>query len=310
MPKTLIRIATRKSVLALWQANYVKELLEQNHPGVTIELVGITTTGDQIIDKSLAKIGGKGLFLKELEHALLTHAADIAVHSMKDVPAEVTPELCIAAICKRAEVRDAFVSNRFATVAELPSGAVVGTSSLRRQAQLLAFRPDLQIKTLRGNVDTRLRKLDNQEFDAIILAAAGLQRLGLQHRISQLLPIDFMLPAVGQGAVGIECRNDDKAIQQLLTCLHDPITYTCLQAERAVTQRLMGGCHVPIAAYANYNNGSITLRALVGTPNGKKIISAQGVVNSDNAIELGTDLAEQLLTQGAQQILQELDEYE
>ncbi|MFZ2320968.1 MAG: hydroxymethylbilane synthase, partial [Pseudomonas sp.] len=245
-----IRIATRKSALALWQAEYVKACLEQAHPGLLVSLVPMVSRGDKLLDAPLAKIGGKGLFVKELETALLDNEADIAVHSMKDVPMDFPEGLGLFCICEREDPRDAFVSNTFASLDELPAGSVVGTSSLRRQAQLLALRPDLKIHFLRGNVNTRLAKLDAGEYDAIILAAAGLIRLGFGARIRASISVEASLPAGGQGAVGIECRSADAEIHALLAPLHHRETALRVTAERALNKHLNGGCQVPIACYA------------------------------------------------------------
>jgi hydroxymethylbilane synthase len=270
--KTL-RIATRKSPLALWQAEFVKANLLKHHPHLKIELVTFTTQGDKILDVPLAKIGGKGLFVKELEAAMLAGEADLAVHSMKDVPMECPEGLAITTICQREDPTDAFVSNRFASLEDLPQGAIVGTSSLRRQCQLRALRPDLIIRDLRGNVGTRLGRLDNNEYDAIILASAGLKRLGLEARLRQQLT--QLLPAVGQGAVGIETRINDTELHQLLAPLHHPQTALCVQAERAMNRRLQGGCQVPIAGFATIDNQTLTLKALVGSIDGHQIIHQQ-----------------------------------
>lgn len=297
-----IRIATRKSPLALWQAEYVKSNLLKLHPHLTIELVTFTTQGDKILDVPLAKIGGKGLFVKELEAAMLAGEADLAVHSMKDVPMECPEGLAITTICEREDPTDAFVSNRFATLDDLPQGAVVGTSSLRRQCQLRALRPDLVIRDLRGNVGTRLGRLDNNEYDAIILASAGLKRLGLEARIAQRLT--QLLPAVGQGAVGIETRFNDTELHQILAPLHHQPTALCVQAERAMNRRLQGGCQVPIAGYATLDNQTITLNALVGSIDGKQIIHQQAQSQDLLAVEaLGEQVATGLLNQGAAAIL-------
>ena len=251
LEKTL-KIATRQSPLALWQANYVKDRLQQQYPDLTVELVPMVTKGDVILDSPLAKIGGKGLFVKELENALLNKEADIAVHSMKDVPMQFPEGLGLAVICQREDPRDAFVSHSYRTFTELPQGAVVGTSSLRRQCQLKALRPDLDIRSLRGNVGTRLSKLDNGDYDAIILASAGLIRLGLADRIASFIDIEQSLPAAGQGAVGIECRTDDVQVQALLAPLADAETTYCVRAERAMNNHLQGGCQVPIGGYASH----------------------------------------------------------
>ncbi len=300
---TEIRIATRESALAMWQAYYVKAQLESAHPSVNVVLVPMTTKGDQILDTPLAKIGGKALFVKELEVAMLEDRADIAVHSMKDVPVEFPDGLMLNTICEREDPRDAFVSNHHANFDELPEGAVVGTSSLRRQCQLKSLRPDLVIKDLRGNVNTRLRKLDEGQYDAIILAAAGLIRLEMPERIKQYLPTELLLPANGQGAVGIECRSNDTEIKQLLAALEDAPTRARVLAERAMNRGLEGGCQVPIGSYAEIEGDTISLRGLVGSLDGKTIIrdSIEGPVS--NAEALGAELANKLLAQGADVIL-------
>ncbi len=297
-----LRIATRKSPLALWQAEFVKANLLKHHPHLQIELVTFTTQGDKILDTPLAKIGGKGLFVKELEVAMLEGRADLAVHSMKDVPMECPDGLAITTICEREDPTDALVSNRFASLAALPQGAIVGTSSLRRQCQLRALRPDLVILDLRGNVGTRLGRLDNGEYDAIILASAGLKRLGLQERIRQALT--ELLPAVGQGAVGIESRTDDAELLALLAPLHHETTAMCVHAERAMNRRLQGGCQVPIAGYATIDQQVLTLQALVGSVDGQRIIRYQAQTVNLQAVEaLGEQVANGLLTQGAAEIL-------
>lgn len=305
MTETL-RIATRQSPLALWQANFVKQALEQHFPNLVVELVTMVTKGDIILDTPLAKIGGKGLFVKELELALLEGRADIAVHSMKDVPMFFPEGLGLAVICEREDPRDAFVSNQYASLAALPAGAVVGTSSLRRQCQLMAAYPHLQIKSLRGNVGTRLGKLDNGEYDAIILAAAGLIRLGLAERIRSFIPIEQSLPAAGQGAVGIETRLNDTRILNYVSVLHHPATAACVMAERAMNTRLQGGCQVPIGGFARLNGEEIQLDALVGALDGSTIIRAGGQGRIDQAVQLGEAVAEQLLAQGADRILAEV----
>lgn len=297
-----IRIATRKSPLALWQAEHVKANLLKHHPHLQVELLTFTTQGDKILDVPLAKIGGKGLFVKELETAMLAGEADLAVHSMKDVPMECPEGLAITTICEREDPTDAFVSNKFNSLDDLPLGAIVGTSSLRRQCQLRALRPDLVINDLRGNVGTRLGRLDSNEYDAIILASAGLKRLGLESRIAQSLT--QLLPAVGQGAVGIETRINDSALHQLLAPLHHQATALCVQAERAMNRRLQGGCQVPIAGYATLSDTTVTLNALVGSTDGKKVIYQQGQTRDLLAVEaLGQQVASGLLAQGAAEIL-------
>ncbi|MEC4022644.1 hydroxymethylbilane synthase [Pseudomonas fulva] len=301
-----IRIATRKSALALWQAEYVKARLEQAHPGLKVSLVPMVSRGDKLLDAPLAKIGGKGLFVKELETALLEHEADIAVHSMKDVPMDFPEGLGLYCICEREDPRDAFVSNRFDSLQSLPAGSIVGTSSLRRQTQLLARRPDLQIRLLRGNVNTRLAKLDAGDYDAIILAAAGLIRLGFEARITDSISVDDSLPAGGQGAVGIECRSADAEIHALLAPLHHLDTADRVVAERALNKRLNGGCQVPIACYAVLEQDQLWLRGLVGHPDGGTLLVAQARAPRLQAEALGMQVAEDLLNQGAEAILKEV----
>ena len=301
-----LRIATRKSQLALWQAEYVREVLLQYHPDLNVELVKMTTQGDKILDTPLAKVGGKGLFVKELEAGLLSGDADIAVHSMKDVPVELPEGLHLSVICPREDPRDAFVSNDYASFESLPKGARLGTSSLRRQCQLAAQRPDLNIIDLRGNVNTRLQKLDAGDYDAIILAAAGLKRLGMQDRITETLSPEISLPAIGQGAVGIECRVDDDWVNELLAPLNDRDTAIRVRAERALNHRLQGGCQVPIAGYAELAHGVILLRGLVGTVDGSKIIHGEIAGQPEDAEYLGRVLAEDLLARGADEILESL----
>ena len=298
-----IVIATRESPLALWQAEFIKAELEDLHPGLTVELLGMTTRGDQILDSPLSKIGGKGLFVKELETALLDGRADMAVHSMKDVPMHFPEGLGLAVICQREDPCDAFVSNKFKTLSEVAQGAVVGTSSLRRQCQLQEARPDLVIKSLRGNVNTRLRKMDEGEYDAIILASSGLKRLGMHDRIAEVISPEQSLPAVGQGALGIETRSDDQQIIELLEPLSHRISSNCVRAERAMNNRLNGGCQVPIAGYAVQADGEIYLRALVGSPDGKRILRAEGRAKVKEAEQLGEAIADALLAQGAGDIL-------
>ena len=304
----IIRIATRKSPLALWQAEHVAEALRRAHPGLRVEILGMTTRGDKILDAPLAKIGGKGLFVKELEQGLLEGSADIAVHSTKDVPVELPEGLFLPVILEREDPRDAFVSNRYEQLADLPQGARVGTSSLRRQCQLAARRPDLDIQPLRGNVNTRLAKLDSGEFDAILLAAAGLMRLGFEERIRSRLSIDESLPAIGQGAVGIECRTGDARVLVLLAPLHHPDSATRVWAERAMNRRLQGGCQVPIAGHAVLKGDELWMRGLVGTPDGACLLVAEHQVPRAQAEELGMQVADDLIAQGAHAILQALAE--
>ena len=301
-----IRIATRKSPLALWQANFVKQNLLLAHKDLTVELIPMVTQGDIILDSPLSKIGGKGLFVKQLEQAILNNEADIAVHSIKDIPAQFPEGLMLAAICQRDEVRDAFVANKYASLNDLPEGAIVGTSSLRRQCQLRSHFPHLIIKDLRGNVGTRLNKLDDEQYDAIILASVGLKRLSLEHRITQYIDTDLMLPAVGQGAIGIESRTDDKQILDIISVLDDKESRACIQAERAMNNALQGGCQVPIAGYCRLNNDELILQGLVGRVDGSKIIKQQITGFINEAESLGEKLAKQLLNQGADLILTEL----
>ncbi len=310
MSTRILRIATRRSQLALWQAEHVRARLEAAHPGIRVELVPLSTQGDRILDVPLAKIGGKGLFVKELETAMLEDRADLAVHSMKDVPMDLPPELGLGAILCREDPHDALVSNRFAALEALPLGARVGTSSLRRQCQLRALRPDLQILDLRGNVNTRLAKLDEGQFDAIVLAAAGLLRLGMEARISTLLPEEQLLPAVGQGAIGIEIRSDDAALRALLSPLHDEDAAVCVRAERALNHRLQGGCQVPIAGFAELDplRATLRLRALVGRIDGREIVRGEISGARGEAESLGATLADELLGRGAARILGELSQ--
>ncbi len=306
MAARTLKIATRKSPLAMWQANFVKDRLEALYPELQVELVPMSTQGDKILDTPLAKVGGKGLFVKELETAMLEGRADIAVHSMKDVPVEFPEGLGLHTICEREDPRDAFVSNRFTAIDELPQGAVVGTSSLRRQCQLRAERPDLVIRDLRGNVNTRLAKLDAGEYDAIILAAAGLKRLEMAHRITAFIEPEQSLPANGQGAVGIECRLDDHELHALLAPLEHPETRIRVLTERAMNRALQGGCQVPIGAYALVEGEEVWLRGLVGSPDGSRVIrdEIRGPLADGEA--LGHTLAQRLLADGADAILAEV----
>ncbi|MEZ5529589.1 MAG: hydroxymethylbilane synthase [Porticoccaceae bacterium] len=302
-----LRIATRKSPLALWQAEFVKTRLQQFHPELKVSLVTFTTRGDKILDTPLAKVGGKGLFVKELEVAMLEGSADIAVHSMKDVPMEFPEGLGLSVICEREDPRDAFVSNQYDSLDDLPPGSRVGTSSLRRQTQLLERYPHLVVGDLRGNVQTRLGKLDAGEFDAIILASAGLIRLELESCIRQRISPEVFLPAGGQGAVGIECRTDDQELQELLQPLHHQVTAECVRAERAMNRRLEGGCQVPIACYAiPASRDKLWLRGLVGSPDGARVLRAEVTGGADDPEALGVLLAEMLLAQGAGDILREV----
>jgi len=301
----LVRIATRKSPLAMWQAEYVRQKLLNHHPDLQVELLAMSTRGDRLLDAPLAKVGGKGLFVKELETAMLEDMADIAVHSMKDVPMEFPEGLALAVICEREDPTDAFVSNNYQNLDQLPEGAVLGTSSLRRQSQVNARFPNLQIKDLRGNVNTRLAKLDAGEYDALVLASAGLIRLNMTQRITSRLDTNLCLPAGGQGAVGIECRIDDVEILDLLKPLHDSHTACCVMAERAMSRRLQGGCQVPIACYAELNCDTqiLNLRGLVGTVDGQTLLEADIQGPRESAEQLGELLADKLLSMGAGEIL-------
>jgi hydroxymethylbilane synthase len=301
-----IRIATRESPLALWQASHVGQLLERSHPQVVVELVPMTTSGDRFLDASLSQSGGKGLFVKELEEAIRDGRADIAVHSMKDVPARLPAGLAIAALLKSADPRDAFVSSQYARMADLPKGARVGTASLRRQAQLRARRADLQVSDLRGNVGTRLTKLDDGRFDAILLACAGLDRLGHGQRVRERLAEHDFVPAIGQGVIGIECRADDESTQEFLRALNSAETATRLAAERAMNARLGGACHVPVAGHAWLAGDRLRLIGLVGKPDGSRLVRDEISGAADDAETLGVELAEALLSAGAAQILRDL----
>lgn len=317
--KSLVRIATRKSALAMWQAYYVQNQLLAHFPELKVELVPMSTQGDRILDTPLAKIGGKGLFIKELEIAMQNDIADLAVHSMKDVPVAFPDGFGLHCICERENPFDAFVSNTFDSFENLPQGAVVGTSSLRRQAQLKALRPDLQIKDLRGNVNTRLQKLDDGLYDAIILAAAGLIRLDMRERIQHELDENLCLPAVGQGAVGIECRNNNSELIAMLHKLNHSETALRVNAERAMNAKLQGGCQVPIGSFATFNDtlnesnksATLTLTALVASPDGKTVLKTSDTVecainDTHTAQALGTAVANTLLTKGAKAILDAL----
>ncbi len=307
-----ITIGTRGSKLALWQAEFVKTQLQKLSPDLGIEIRKIKTTGDKILDVPLAQVGGKGLFVKEIEEALLRYEADIAVHSMKDVPTDFPDGLHLAVVCEREDPRDAFISktqntkSKIQNFRSLPNGAKIGTSSLRRSCQLLSLRPDLKIEQLRGNLDTRLRKLDEGQFDAIILAAAGMKRLGLQDRITEILLLDISLPAIGQGAVGIECRVNDEWVNNLISALNHPETFVCVKAERAFLKKLEGGCQVPIAAHARLKDGRIVIQGLVGSISGEKIIKGYSEGEPGHAENLGIALAEEILSKGAKEILDEV----
>jgi hydroxymethylbilane synthase len=300
-----IRIATRESRLALWQAEHVAALLCQHHPGLTVELVPMTTRGDQVLDTTLAKIGGKGLFIKELEAALLEDRADIAVHSMKDVPAQLSTGFEIVAVLAREDPRDALVSADYVRIDDIPADSIVGTSSLRRQAQLQHARPDLRVEPVRGNVETRLRKLDHGHFAAILLAAAGLKRLGLEHRIAGYLPCEVSLPAVGQGAVGVECLAGNVTVARLLAPLQDDDTRHCVDAERAFAEGLGASCESPVAGFAEIAAGELFLRGLVATRDGASLLHGDVRGPAANAVALGAALAATLFERGAAALLGE-----
>ncbi|WP_372716264.1 hydroxymethylbilane synthase [Immundisolibacter sp.] len=299
----MLRIATRKSPLALWQAHHIAGLLQAHHPALRVELVEMLTEGDRILDRTLSAEGGKGLFIKELEQGLADGRADLAVHSMKDVPAELPPGFALPVFCAAADPRDALVTLQASSLDTLPTGARVGTASLRRGCQVLARRPDLVLVMTRGNVQTRLAKLDRGDCDALLLAAAGLDRLGLADRIAARLPVDVMLPAVTQGVLGLECRTGDAAVAALIAPLHQPPTALRVQAERAFAGRLGGGCHTPLAAHAVLDGDTLHLTGLVGTPDGRRILREALSGPADQPQALGLDLAQRLLDHGAADIL-------
>lgn len=302
----ILKIATRNSPLALWQAEHVKQRLIEIHPELKVELVSMTTEGDRFLEAPLVAIGGKGLFIKELEQAILDNHADIAVHSMKDVTVELPDEFALPVIMKREDARDVFISNNYKNLSDIPEDAILGTSSLRRQSQAKALHPKITTKDLRGNVGTRLRKLDEGEYDAIILAAAGILRLGLHERITQLIPESMLLPAIGQGAIGIECRAGDSAVHDLIAPLNDDATTLCVKTERAFSRRLYGGCQLPIAGQAQLIGNEIKLTGLVARVDGSEVIKSElsgAVTEYDN---IGVSLAESLLKRGADEILKEL----
>ncbi len=304
--KTNLRIGTRQSLLALWQSNYIAGLLQQQYPDCQVTLKKIVTKGDRILDVPLAQIGGKGLFTKEIETDLLDGSIDLAVHSLKDMPTVLPEGLCLTAITSRANVGDAFVSNKYDSFAQLPEGAVLGTSSLRRKAQLLAVRPDLKIVDLRGNVDTRLRKLDEGRMDAIILAAAGLERLGHAGRIKEIIPTSICLPAVGQGALAIECRSNDEEVRSMLAFLNDDAVKQATDAERAFLGLIEGGCQVPIGVHADVNGTEIKIEAVIASLDGSAILRNTISGPSEQAAELGRQLGRQMLDDGGRQILADI----
>lgn len=301
--KRTIKIGTRKSMLALWQSNWIKGMLEKRYPEVTVELVKIVTKGDKILDVPLAKVGGKGLFVKEIEEALLQHEADIAVHSMKDVPTVLPDELHIGIVTKREDPHDAFVSTKYKSLSELPAGARVGTSSLRRKSQLNCIRPDLIIEDLRGNLDTRIKKLDDGLYDAIILAAAGMRRLGWQDRITCTFTEQEMLPAIAQGAVGIELRKKDVELLNALFFMHDAETSVAVEAERAFLARLEGGCQVPIGGFGKLEADKLSFTGLIAAVDGKKILKETVAGAPADAAKMGRETAEKLLSMGGAEIL-------
>ena len=302
----LVRIATRRSALAMWQAHHVRDLLLQHYPGITVELVPIVTRGDVILDRPLAEIGGKGLFLKELEHSMLQHESDLAVHSMKDMPAEMVPGLSLEVSLPRANPFDAWLSTSGATLQNLPAGSRVGTSSLRRQCLLATLRPDLEVVPLRGNVDTRLGKLQNGEYDAIILACAGLQRLGLGEHITQVLEAPQWLPAVTQGIIGLQCRSDDEAIKSLIAPLADAAASVQSRAERVVAAMLEGSCQVPLGVYASLSGERVQVDAMVGKPDGSEVLRASGEGLQADAEDIARRVANELLDSGARAIIEGL----
>ena len=304
--KKLIKIGTRASLLAVTQSTWVKNRIEEQYPDTSVELVRITTKGDKILDVPLAKVGGKGLFVKEIEDALLRKEADLAVHSLKDCPTELPDGLEVTVFPLREDPRDALISKNGVSLAELPQGAKVGTSSLRRLSQLKKLRPDLQIESLRGNLDTRLRKLDEGMYDAIILAAAGLNRLGLGDRVTEYLDPDVMLPAIGQGSLGIEFRSDDERMREILSAIHHEETALCVRAERSFLLRLEGGCQVPIGAYAVLENDKITLEGLVADEEGNEVIRRSITGPSSDPEALGTSLADEILEAGGRTILEKV----
>lgn len=301
--KTNLIIGTRQSLLAMWQSNYIAGRLREEYPGCEVTLKKIVTKGDRILDVPLAKIGGKGLFTKEIEQELLDGTIDLAVHSLKDMPTVLPEGLCLTAITERANSGDAFVSNKYNSIEELPEGSVLGTSSLRRRAQLLARRPDLKIVDLRGNVDTRLKKLDEGQMDAIILAAAGLTRLGHADRIKEIIPQSYCLPAVGQGALAIECRTDNFKVRQMLDFLNDTATKQATDAERAFLGLLEGGCQVPIGVHAEVNEGRIAMEAVIASLDGSTVLRDTAEGNAADSVTLGRTLGQKMLDNGGREIL-------
>ncbi|QCI24083.1 hydroxymethylbilane synthase [Buchnera aphidicola (Macrosiphoniella sanborni)] len=306
MQNKTLRIATRKSPLALEQTKYVQKKILSLYPEINIKLVPIVTHGDNILNKSLSKIGGKGLFIKELEYALLENRADIAIHSMKDLPVNITKELCLISICKRGNALDSLVSNNYQSINQLPKGAIVGTSSLRRQCQLITYRPDLIVSPLRGNIETRIAKLDKGQYDAIILATEGLNRLSLKNRITQIIPAELSLPSCGQGAIGIQSRSHDKKFLFFLSRLNHINTFIEINTERAFCRKLESGCQIPVGSYAILKKNKIWLRGLVGSPNGKIILRGERIGWYNTGENMGYSLADELLNNGAKSILNNL----
>ena len=306
MANSGMRIVTRESPLALWQAQFVRTRLQEMHPGLGVEIKTVKTVADRFLHKSLAEMGGKGVFVKELEQALLNDEADLAVHSMKDVTVDLPAGLAIPVIMQREDPRDVLVASRYSSLAELPAGARIGTSSLRRQCQLNATCPGLVLQDIRGNVGSRLQKLDNGTYDALILAAAGMKRLGMEDRISVYLGVDDMLPAIGQGALGIETRADDARVLQLVRPLDHEPTRVCVGAERALSRKLYGGCHLPLAAYAEISGEDLSMTALAGYPDGSRVVKDRIAGAAGQAEKLGHELGERLLAQGAHEILAEV----
>ena len=302
----MLRIVTRESPLALWQAQFVRARLQETHPGLSVGIKTVKTIADRFLHKSLSEMGGKGVFVKELEQALLNNEADLAVHSMKDVTVDMPAGLTIAAIMEREDPRDVFISNRYPSLGEMPEDARVGTSSLRRQCQLKAAYPELSLRDIRGNVGSRLQKLDNGAYDSLILAAAGMKRLGMERRIRAYLDVADMLPAIGQGALGIEIRSDDAQVEQLVRSLSHEPTRLCVSAERALSRKLYGGCHLPLAGYAQISGETLSMTALVGYPDGSRIVQDAISGAAVDAGKLGYELAEKLLLQGAEEILAEV----
>ncbi len=303
MPKQSLTIATRKSPMAMWQAEHIKQRLLSFHPDLTINILGVSTSGDRDKQTPLIELGGKDVFVKEIQQQLLDGHADIAVHCIKDMSVHAVAGLHIAAICERDDARDAFVSKQYSRLDDMPAGATIGTGSPRRESQLKALRPDIDIKPIRGNVDTRLKKLDSGDYDAIMLSAAGLTRMDLAHRVSYLFTPDQMIPAIGQGALGIECRSNDADSIEVVSVLDHADSHLCIAAERAVNQRLCGDCHTPLGAYATIKNDALQLIAMVGSSDGSIILRSQQQGDKENAQHIGIQVADKLIAQGAHDML-------